>query len=142
MLRFAAIPLLAALAFGEASAKEPPTIRTQAVRGAAVDKDAVFKNWGVGGMTCGEFVVAREFPDSPVGPYDATFRQWLLGFATAFNIKDPDTADLLGGETAESAMIWIETYCRINPQQEFFQAVWKYTEQAYPYRIRQSLTVN
>ena len=55
-----------------------------------LNEQAMFKNWGVGAFSCTSFVEAREFPDSPVGPYDATFRQWLMGFATAFNLKDPD----------------------------------------------------
>ena len=102
----------------------------------SVDKHATFKNWGVGAMTCANYVSAREYPDSPVGPYDATFRQWLMGFATAFNIKDNNTSDLLGRTSVERAMKWIEGYCRKNTGGQFFTAVWEFTKIAYPHRQR------
>ena len=100
----------------------------------SVSEDSMFKNWGVGALTCSEYVAAREFPDSPIGPYDATFRQWLMGFTTAFNIKDQGTSDLLGRTSVERAMKWIENYCRENEGQEYFAAVWAFTKMAYPYR--------
>ena len=58
----------------------------------------------------------------------------MLGFATAFNLKDPGTADLLGNTTIEKAMAWIEFYCRNHRNEEFFDAVWEFTKKAYPRR--------
>ena len=106
-----------------------------------LNEQAMFKNWGVGAFSCTSFVEAREFPDSPVGPYDATFRQWLMGFATAFNLKDPSTADLLGRTSVERAMSWIEGYCRKNGDKEFFAAVWEFTKMAYPHRVKPDINI-
>lgn len=100
----------------------------------SVNEDSMFKNWGVGALSCADYIAAREFPDSPIGPYDATFRQWLMGFTTAFNIKDRGTSDLLGRTSVEKAMKWIEGYCRKNQGKEYFAAVWELTKIAYPYR--------
>lgn len=135
MLRFAVILMLFAFAplgtFADDAGHDRITLNEQ----------AMFKNWGVGAFSCTSFVEAREFPDSPVGPYDATFRQWLMGFATAFNLKDNSTADLLGHTSVERAMSWIEGYCRKNGDKEFFSAVWEFTKMAYPHRAKSAIKV-
>ena len=92
-------------------------------------------------MSCASYVESRDFPDTPTGPYDATFRQWLMGFATTFNIKDTSTSDLLGHTSVEIAMRWIEGYCRKNTDKEFFSAVWEFTTMAYPYRAKSNLNM-
>lgn len=107
----------------------------------SLNEQAMFKNWGVGAWSCSSYVEAREFPDSPIGPYDATFRQWLMGFATAFNIQDNTTADLLGRTSVERAMNWIEGYCRKNGDKEFFAAVWQFTKMAYPHRVKSGINI-
>ena len=106
----------------------------------SINKQYTFKNWGVGSFSCTQFVESREMPDSPIGPYDATFRQWLMGYATAFNIMDETTSDLLGRTSIERTMNWIENYCRLNGDVEFVSAVWKFTHMAYPHRMK--TTVN
>ncbi len=136
MLRTGLIVLLCVTTLHGAFGGEEPITNDTRTIGVALNDGTVFKNWGVGGLTCGTFVEARKFPDSPVGPYDATFRQWLLGFATAFNVKDPGTTDLLGNTTVEKAMAWIEFYCRKHRNEEFFTAVWEFTKKAYPRRSK------
>ncbi|NQV48563.1 MAG: hypothetical protein HQ504_12405 [Rhodospirillaceae bacterium] len=136
MLRLAALLMLfvtlpGGLLGGELSSTDDPQHE-----GISINEQSVFKNWGVGAMTCANYVDAREFPDSPIGPYDATFRQWLMGFATAFNIKDSSTSDLLGNTSVERAMGWIEGYCRKHGDEEFFTAVWEFTKMAYPHRAK------
>jgi len=134
MLLFVAIP-------GGSYSDELSSENDPFYAGISVNEDTMFKNWGVGALSCGNFVEAREFPDSPIGPYDATFRQWLMGFATAFNIKDSSTSDLLGRTSVERAMKWIETYCRTHEDEEFFAAVWQFTKMAYPYRAKSTLNM-
>lgn len=141
MLRLLAILFLLVFAPGGSFADELSSANDQKHRGILINEQASFKNWGLGAMSCASYVEAREFPDSPVGPYDATFRQWLMGFATAFNLQDPSTADLLGRTSVERAMKWIESYCRKNATEEFFTAVWKFTKMAYPYRAKSSLNM-
>lgn len=140
MLRLAALLLLFILPPVGASSDESSQPRRN-YEGVSVNEQAVFKNWGVGAMSCSSYIEAREFPDSPVGPYDATFRQWLMGFATAFNIKDITTRDLLGRTSVERAMQWIEGYCRKNGDQDFFSAVWNFTKMAYPHRVKSTVNV-
>ncbi len=136
MIRLVAILLLFVAVPGGASSDEFSSAVGQRSDGVSVNKNAMFKNWGVGAMPCASYVEAREFPDSPIGPYDATFRQWLMGFATAFNIKDSSTVDLLGHTSVERAMKWIDGYCREHGDEEFFTAVWQFTKMAYPYRAK------
>ena len=141
MLRLAAIILLSIAVTGGAYSGELSSVDDRQYDEISVNEQAIFKNWGVGVMSCTSYVEAREFPDSPVGSYDATFRQWLMGFATAFNIKDTSTADLLGNTSVERAMGWIEGYCRKNGNMEFFTAVWEFTKMAYPHRAKSALKV-
>ncbi|MBL8661155.1 MAG: hypothetical protein JNM75_15570 [Rhodospirillales bacterium] len=78
--------------------------------------------WGIGQISCGRFVQERERRPGAYGAYDATFRQWLLGFMTALNWSDPAQRDLLAGSDAEGAMLWVENYCRGQPLDTFFDA--------------------
>lgn len=141
MLRTVAFVLLLLVMPGGASSGELVSSDEQFYDAISVDQDAMFKNWGVGALSCAKYIEAREFPDSPIGPYDATFRQWLMGFATAFNIKDASTSDLLGRTSVERVMKWVEDYCRKNEDDEFLTAIWKFTKIAYPYRIRPTTNI-
>jgi len=141
MLRFVVIALLFLAAPVGTLSEEVSSVPAPRLETMQIDENAIFKNWGVGAMSCTSYVEAREFPDSPIGPYDATFRQWLMGFTTAFNIKDTSTSDLLGHTSVERAMSWIEGYCRKNTDKEFFSAVWEFTTMAYPYRAKSSLNI-
>ena len=134
MPRIVLIVLLCVTTLHGALGGEEAIVNDTRAIGIALNERTVFKNWGVGGLTCVTYLEARKFPDSSVGPYDATFRQWLLGFATAFNVKDPGTSDLLGNTTVEKTMAWLEYYCRKHRNAEFFDAVWAFTKKAYPRR--------
>ncbi len=141
MLRLVALTLLFLAVSGGSISGELSSADKRQYESIPVNEQAMFKNWGVGAMSCASYVEAREFPDSPIGPYDATFRQWLMGFATAFNITDNSTADLLGHTSVERAMNWIEGYCRKNGEKEFFSAVWNFTKMAYPHRAKSTLNL-
>jgi hypothetical protein len=78
--------------------------------------------WGIGQINCGRFVQERERRPGVRGPYDATFRQWFLGFATALNWIMLSNRDLLASTDAEGAMTWLEDYCRAKPDDTFFDA--------------------
>ena len=136
MIRFVVFMLLVVAMPSGTYSDEITSADEQFYENISVNEDAMFKNWGVGAFTCTSYVEARDLPDSPVGPYDATFRQWFMGFATAFNIKDRSTSDLLGRTSVVRAMNWIEGYCRKNMDDDFFTAVWQFTKIAYPYRSK------
>lgn len=88
----------------------------------AQERAAGVATWGIGQISCGRFITERERRAGAHGPYDATFRQWLLGFITALNWMDPNRQDLLEGSDAEGAMLWVENYCRTHPLDTFFDA--------------------
>lgn len=89
---------------------------------AAEERAAGVATWGIGQISCGRFIQERERRTGSHGPYDATFRQWLLGFITALNWSDPRRRDLLEGSDAEGAMLWVENHCRAKPLDTFFDA--------------------
>lgn len=89
---------------------------------AAEERGAGVATWGIGQISCGRFVQERERRPGNRGPYDATFRQWLLGFITALNWSAADRRDLLEGSDAEGAMLWVENYCRGKPLDTFLDA--------------------
>ena len=110
-----------------------------AVREAAAQKLVV---WGVGYVSCGEYVEARNLPDHPAGRYDATFTQWVLGFATAYNLANQNSSDLFQQTDVPRAMLWLENYCKEHLSEAFFNAVvelqdelnWKHTRNWTPVR--------
>lgn len=100
--------------FSAALLADPATAADQAETDVAI--------WGIGQISCGRFIQERERRAGPYGSYDATFRQWLLGFITALNWSEPQRRDLLAGADAEGAMLWVENYCRAQPLDTFFDA--------------------
>lgn len=99
-----------------------PAFAAVARPAAAAQATDTIAIWGIGQISCGRFVQERERGAGAYGPFDATFRQWLLGFLTALNWSDPERPDLLAGTDAEGAMLWVENHCRSQPLDTFFDA--------------------
>jgi hypothetical protein len=43
---------------------------------------------------------------------------WVAGYLTAHNRNAPDTYNVLGAGSLPGVMLWLETYCRDNPQSQ------------------------
>ena len=114
-------------------------------RGAEAQKLVV---WGVGHLSCSEYVEARNLPDYRTGWYDpernpfigatqrvakglpqladnSLFQQWAMGFITSYNWANPNSSDLFQQTDVPDVMLWLENYCKEHPLEAFFNAVYE-----------------
>lgn len=63
----------------------------------------------IGSISCGRYVENRKNQVWGQNEY------WVAGYITAYNLWTPDTWDILGTSDLDSAMLWLETYCKANP---------------------------
>lgn len=84
----------------------------------AADGAGNYAIWGAGGRSCHQFEVATTDPAQT-----AAFRDFLMGYLTAFNTLAPETYDALGGESLESALSWLRDYCDQHQMDSFERAL-------------------
>lgn len=85
---------------------------------SAADGQGNYAIWGAGGRSCNQFSQSR-----PDAAKLATFRDYLMGYLTAFNTLAPDTYDALGGESLETSLNWLDEYCGQHKMDSFERAV-------------------
>ncbi|MBX9608697.1 MAG: hypothetical protein K2Y51_20930 [Gammaproteobacteria bacterium] len=84
----------------------------------AADTAGNYAIWGVGGRSCHQFDVAAADPAEV-----AAFRDFLMGYLTAFNTLAPETYDALGGQPLENALEWLHDYCDQHQMDSFERAL-------------------
>jgi hypothetical protein len=84
--------------------------------------------------TCGTFILARDEATQGHHLKENRYVLWFEGFVTAYNLKAPDTYDILGSTDLPLALKWLENYCRGNPQDLFALAAAKLMTELYPRR--------
>ncbi|MEQ8234973.1 MAG: hypothetical protein RLW61_01645 [Gammaproteobacteria bacterium] len=84
----------------------------------AADAAGNYAIWGAGSRSCHQFERARD--DSTAL---ASFRDYLMGYLTAYNTLAPQTYDALGGLSLEDALAWVDDYCDLHKIDSFERAV-------------------
>lgn len=84
----------------------------------AADAGGNYAIWGAGGRSCHQFDVAAANPAEV-----AAFRDFLMGYLTAFNTLAPETYDALGGQPLEGALEWLRDYCDQHQMDSFERAL-------------------
>jgi len=85
---------------------------------SAADSQGNYAIWGEGGRSCNQFTQAR-----PHAARLAPFRDYLMGYLTAFNMLAPDTYDAVGGESLETTLSWLDEYCDTHKMDSFERAL-------------------
>lgn len=85
---------------------------------AAADKDGLFAIHG--GRSCWDYLVWK---DSNNGVALAQVDAWVAGYITAYNRQTPDTANILGNTSLQSAIQWVEKWCRASPKSNLSMAM-------------------
>lgn len=85
---------------------------------AAADRQGNYAIWGAGGQSCHQFALSDQ-DVSKTAPY----RDYLMGYLTAFNAFAPDTYDATGGVTLEATLTWLRRYCDAHAMDSFERAV-------------------
>ena len=84
----------------------------------AADDQGNYAIWGAGARSCNHFALAAQ-NESEL----SSFRDYLMGYLTAFNTLTPDTYDATGGETLEKSLLWLRRYCSEHKMDSFERAL-------------------
>jgi hypothetical protein len=69
-----------------------------------------FVSFGVGNKSCDQYVA-----DAGQSDRGFVYETWLSGYLTAYNAFKPGSSDILTGTDFNSAVVWIQNYCRQHP---------------------------
>ena len=96
--------------------------------------------WVQGDVSCGQYIEARAARAKPAYDEALVIRisapSWLAGFLTAYNLLSPDTYNILGNSDMQSALVWLDNFCRANPLEDFSTAASALVAELYPKRHR------
>ena len=85
---------------------------------SAADSQGNYAVWGTGGRSCHQFTQAGA-DASKLAP----FRDYLMGYLTAFNALTPATYDAVGGASLEKTLAWLAAYCSEHKMDSFERAM-------------------
>ncbi|MBI2994925.1 MAG: hypothetical protein HYY48_12235 [Gammaproteobacteria bacterium] len=106
--RFAGIALPALFVFGGIGAGTA----------AAADISGNHAVWGLGGKSCFAYIQA-----GAQGADRTDYRDYVMGYLTAYNAVTPDTYRIEGHMDLDQIMNWIGEYCDAKPMHGFEQAL-------------------
>ena len=96
--------------------------------------------WIQGDTTCGQYTDARAGRATPKYDEALVIRiaapHWLAGFLTAYNMLTPDTYNILGNSDLQSALIWLDNFCKANPLENISAGAAALVTELYPKRHR------
>ena len=87
----------------------------------AFDRDGNFAVWGVGAKACHNF--------NQAGTGDGTYREFVMGYLTAYNATAADTYRIEGSMDLDQIMDWLGAYCEQQPMHSFEQALGEFTSE-------------
>ncbi len=98
----------------------------------AADENGSYAIWGVGKKSCFSYNKSRDSGD------DSTYRNYLMGYLTAFNTQADDTYRISGGMDMFGVLNWIDEYCQEKPVHGFDQAVVEFIVEQFPKRYKRA----
>lgn len=94
------------------------------------DIDGEFVVFSVGANTCTDYLASRRAGTASMEPY----KQWLMGYLSAFNLIVVNTYDILGQRDYRHIIRWLDRYCSQNRKESFVNASAALTVSLYPER--------
>ena len=97
---------------------------------AAKDIDGEFVVFSIGAASCSDYLQARRNESTSIESY----RQWLSGYLSAFNLIVVNTYDIVGDYKYKQIIDWLDRYCLQNQTVTFVNASAALTISLYPDR--------
>lgn len=94
------------------------------------DVDGEFVVFGIGTSTCGDYISSRRQGSGGMEPY----RQWLSGYLSAFNLIVVNTYDIMGTNSYQHVIKWLDKFCLANGDESFVNASAALTVSLFPDR--------
>jgi hypothetical protein len=88
--------------------------------GAAHAADAAgnYAIWGAGGRSCNQYLRS-----AGAAPARQAFKDFLMGYLTAYNATSADTYNALGAQSLEKALDKLDEYCGVHKMDSFDRAI-------------------
>ncbi len=87
------------------------------VSSQAADKDGNFAIWGKGNKSCHSYNSSRNTDE------EQRFKDYIMGFLTAFNVQMPETYRVSGNMNLDEILAWLDDYCQLKPVMSFEQSL-------------------
>ncbi len=87
------------------------------VSSQAADKDGNFAIWGKGNKSCHNYNISRNTDE------EQRFKDYIMGFLTAFNVQMPETYRVSGNMNLDEILAWLDDYCQLKPVISFEQSL-------------------
>jgi len=98
----------------------------------ADDSNGNFAIWGMGNKSCHNYNISRNTDE------EQRYKDYIMGFFTAFNIQMPDTYRIAGHMTLEEILVWLDDYCELKPVLAFEQSLADFIIENYDARMKKS----
>jgi len=102
------------------------------VQSQAQDSNGHFAIWGVGNKSCHSYNISRNTDE------EQRYKDYIMGFFTAFNIQMPDTYRIAGKMNLEEILVWLDDYCEEKPILAFEQSLADFITENYDKRMKKA----
>lgn len=85
----------------------------------ASDEHGRYWIYGVGRQVCQTYLDARHNG----GYSEISYKNWISGYLTSANRSSDDTYNLLGRRDFQGAMVWLDRYCKKQPNNTIYMAM-------------------
>jgi hypothetical protein len=95
----------------------------------ASDKDGRY--WAQGKVSCSNYIERNKDVHDVE---EVANRAWVAGYITAYNMLAPETYSILGNSNLESALLWLDKYCKANPSYDLVDGMSALVQDFHPTR--------
>ena len=96
----------------------------------AADSAGNYAIWGLGQSSCFQYTKAIAKED------DGRYRDYLMGYLTAFNTLSDDTYNVAGETKLGEISEWIANYCDMHQIESFNRAIQQYVSEQFERRAK------
>ena len=102
------------------------------VSSQAVDSNGHFAIWGKGNKSCHSYNISRNTDE------EQRFKDYIMGYLTAFNFQMPDTYRIAGNMNLNEILAWLDDYCELKPVLAFEQSLANFIDEHHDKRMKRS----
>ncbi len=98
----------------------------------AADSKGSFAIWGSGNKSCHSYNISRDTNE------DRGFKDYIMGYLTAFNVQLPETYRIAGQMNLDEILDWLDDNCELKPIISFEQSLTDFITENYDKRMKKA----
>jgi len=102
----------------------------------AADRDGNYAVWGMGNLSCHAYNNARASDDTEAFDNADTFRFYVMGYLTAYNVHQSETYSISAEQQMPDIMGWFDEYCDSHAVDSFENALKVFISEHYEKRMK------